>query len=122
MRLVFAALCAWLGYCAIVPAAIADEAAAVIPVAWLEKKVTVAEAEAAHPGITDDRIARFPQAAKPFGFQHQKWEEFKAAMLPGDELWTFSSPADSWKHLAGRAGIAIVRNGVPVRIIITLMS
>lgn len=93
-----------------------------IPVAWLQEKVTVAQAEAAHPGITDDRIARFPDAGKPFGFQHQKWEDFKAAMLPGDELWTFSSPADSWQHLAGRAGIAIVRNGVPIRSFVTAMN
>ena len=93
-----------------------------IPVTWLQEKVTVAQAEAAHPGITDDRIARFPDAGKPFGFQHQKWEDFKAAILPGDELWTFSSPADSWQHLAGRAGIALVRNGVPAQTFVAVMN
>jgi hypothetical protein len=122
MRLAFAALCALLGYCAVAPPTIADEATAVIPLTWLQEKMTLAEAEAEHPGITDERKERFPEAAKPFGFQHQKWEEFKAAMLPGDELWAFSSPADSWKHLAGRSGIALVRGGVPIRIIVTLMS
>lgn len=93
-----------------------------IPVAWLQEKVTIAEEEVEHPGITDDRIARFPDAAKPFGFQHREWEQFKAAMLPGDELWTFSSPADYWEHIAGRAGIALVRKGVPIRTIVTLMN
>lgn len=92
-----------------------------IPVTWLQNKVTIAQEDAANPGITGDRIARFPEAAKPFGFQHQKWEDFKAAM-PGDELWSFASSADSWKHLAGRAGIAIVRNGVPIQAFVTMMN
>jgi len=122
MRLLFATLLSLLGYGAIAPAATADEGTAVIPIAWLQKKVTVAEAEAEHPGITDERKERFPEAAKPFGFQHQQWEEFKAAILPEDELWAFSSPAESWQHLAGRAGIALVRKGVPVRTIVTTMN
>jgi hypothetical protein len=94
----------------------------IIPKAWLKEKTTVAEADAAHPGISDDRVKRFPDAAKPFGFQNRQWEEFKALVLPGDELWTFSSPPDSWEHLAGRAGVALVRDGVPVRVIITMMN
>jgi hypothetical protein len=122
MRLAIAALCALLGYCAVAPAAMADEASPVIPISWLQKKVTIAEAEAEHPGITDERKSRFPEAAKPFGFAHQKWEELKAAMLPGDELWTFSSPPKSWEDLAGRAGIALVRKGIPVRTIVTVMN
>ncbi len=93
-----------------------------IPLAWLQKKVTIAEAEAQHPGIKDDRAARFPDARKPFGFMHREWEDFKAAMLPGDELWTFSSPPESWVDLAGRAGIALVRKDVPIRTIVTKMN
>jgi hypothetical protein len=93
-----------------------------IPTAWLKEKTTVAEVEAAHPGITDDRVTRFPDAAKPFGFQNRQWEEFKAFVLPGDEIRIFSSPPDSWQHLAGRAGIALVRDGVPIRIIVTRMN
>jgi hypothetical protein len=115
---------ALLGYGALfaAPAAIADETAPMIPKAWLIEKVTVAEAEAAHPGIKDDRVARFPDAAKPFGFRHREWEEFKVQMLPADELWTFSSPPDSWGDLAGRAGVALVRNGVPIGTIVTVMN
>ena len=122
MRLVLAALCALLGFCAVAPLATADEATPAIPMAWLQKKVTTAEAEAEHPGIKDDRVARFPDAGKPFGFMHQAWEEFKAAMAPGDELWTFSSPPESWADLAGRAGIALVRKDVPIRTIVTKMN
>lgn len=93
-----------------------------IPKEWLQEKLSVADAEAAHPGITDDRVTRFPDAGRPFGFQHGEWEELKAAMLPGDELWAFSSPAESWKHLAGRAGFAVVRDGVPIQVIVTVMN
>ena len=51
-------------------AAVVNEATAVIPASWLQKKISAAEAEAAYPGIKDDRVARFPDAAKPFGFRH----------------------------------------------------
>lgn len=103
-------------------AAIADEAAAMIPTAWLQKKISVAEAEAAYPGVNDERSARVPDASKPFGFRHQEWDELKAAMRPGDELWTFASSPESWSDLAGRAGVALVRNGVPIKVIITAMN
>jgi hypothetical protein len=100
----------------------ARAAALPIPKEWLQKSITVAEAEAAYPGIKDDRVQRFPEAAKPFGFENREWEALKAQMQPGDELWTFSSPADSWQHLAGRAGIALVRNGNPIKILLGAMN
>jgi len=93
-----------------------------IPRSWLNEKTTVTEAEAANPGIRDGRAERFANAAKPFGFQNRRWEELKALVLPGDEIWTFSSPAESWERLAGRAGVALVRDGVPIRVIFTMMN
>ena len=120
MRLVVALLCAialWHGG----PARAADDAAP-IPKEWLDKKISVEEAEAAHPGINDERAQRFPEAAKPFGFQSQAWEALKAAMQPGDELWTFASPAKSWEDLAGRARIAVVRNGSPIKVLVTMLN
>ena len=97
-------------------------AASPIPKEWLQKSITVAEAEAAYPGITDDRVQRFPDAAKPFGFENGEWEALKAQMQPGDELWTFASPAESWQHLAGRSGIALVRDGNPIRVLLGAMN
>jgi hypothetical protein len=93
-----------------------------IPKSWLDKKITIAEAEAEHPGINDERVQRFPDAAKPFGFRNGQWEAIKAAMQPGDELWTFASPAKSWEDLAGRAGIAVVRGGNPVMVLTTMLN
>ena len=103
-------------------AAYAGDDSSTIPKEWLQKPISVAEAEAAYPGITDDRVKHFPDAAKPFGFKNAEWEALKAAMQPGDELWTFSSPPASWQGLAGRAGIALVRNGAPVKILLGAMN
>jgi hypothetical protein len=103
-------------------AAVVHEAASAIPITWLEKKISVAEAEATYPGVKDDSAARFPDAAKPFGFRHQQWEELKAAMMPGDDIWTFASPPKSWEDLSGRAGVALVRGGVPIMILVTAMN
>ena len=57
-----------------------------VPNAWLQEQITVAEAEKAYPGITDDRVKNFPEAAKPFGFRHAEWEALKTHMQPGDQL------------------------------------
>jgi hypothetical protein len=85
---------------------------------WLTKKVTVAEAESAHL-VRDDNLGPDPV---PFGFMNQEWQQMIAGMQPGDELWEFSSPADTWQHLCGRAGFAVVRNGNPIASIVTCMN
>lgn len=119
MRFVVILLCAFLPFTTV---AHAEEGRFVIPKEWLQKPISIAEAEAAYPGITDDRVKRFPDAAKPFGFMNADWEALKAEMQPGDELWTFSSPPASWQGLAGRSGIALVRNGAPVNILLGAMN
>src|SRR4051812_40738470 len=60
---------------------------------WLTKRVTVAEAEAAH---THEGV--------PFGFSNRAWVAIKQTMLPGDEIWEFSSPDESWAQRCGRGG------------------
>jgi len=45
-----------------------------------------------------------------------------AQMEEGDELWEFRSPVESWEHLAGRAGIALVRQGEIINFIVTMMN
>ena len=53
---------------------------------WHWRKVTVAEAEARHPGNPD-----VPRLQHVFGGLHSEWEALKAAMQPGDELYAFES-------------------------------
>lgn len=43
-------------------------------------------------------------------------------MLAGDEVWSFSSPKDSWQMLEGRAGVALARSGHVVAYVVTEMS
>ena len=50
-----------------------------------------------------------------------RWE-FRERMKEGDELWEFDSPAHFWEHLAGRAGIALVRSGEVVASHVTKLN
>ena len=85
---------------------------------WLTMKTSNEEAEQANL-VEDERLG--PQPV-PFGFQNQRWLEFKGQIQEGDELWEFSSPPETWKNLRGRAGLSIVRNGEIVDSLVTLMS
>ena len=69
--------------------------------------------------VTDTRLANAPV---PFGFCNDDWTHLLAARQDGDELWSFSTTEDSWKHLAGRAGVSLVRAGKIIRVIVTAMN
>lgn len=43
------------------------------------------------------------------------WEE-------GDEMWSFSSPQESWRFHAGRSGFAWVRSGQVIAHVTTLLN
>jgi hypothetical protein len=79
-----------------------------VPKQWLSARVTVAEAENANT-ITD----------RAFGQLHGRWERLKGSMAPGDELWEFVSPPESWAHRCGRQGYAVVRRGAVVAALVT---
>jgi hypothetical protein len=100
---------------------------------WLRNRITVEEAQAKHlVDFTDESEARLAYARArgvlltgepvPFGFKNIEWKELVASMQEGDELWEFSSAEHAWQHLAGRAGIALVRNGEIVDCIIRAIS
>ena len=83
----------------------------VIPSQWLDKEVSVAQAEAEH--MVD---------GKPFGASNDAWKQLKASLRPGDAIWTYCSPAESFRAHAGRCGIALVRNGKTVTQFVTIMN
>ena len=85
---------------------------------WLQRKVTLEEAEA-HNLVSDDRLGKNPVT---FGFQNDEWKALVGRMAEGDELWEFISPEDTWRHLCGRAGIAVVRGGKVVDALITKLN
>jgi hypothetical protein len=55
-------------------------------------------------------------------FINADWLALLDEMIEGDELWDFSSPPESWGALAGRAGIAVVRDDEIVNMLITRMN
>jgi hypothetical protein len=56
---------------------------------------------------------------KPTG---KAWEKFKASVRPGDEVWYFCSPGETWQHLAGWRGYAVFRDGRVVDHITSAMN
>lgn len=98
------------------------QATAAIPAEWLGEKLSVEQAEARYPGVDGGPGRRSPGPGKPFGALNGDWEALKAEMKPGDEIWTFASPAATWQDLAGRAGIVLVRSGRPIRAIVTMLN
>jgi hypothetical protein len=85
---------------------------------WLQEKLTIAEAEAAHM-VQDERLGPDPI---PFGFQHSRWRDLLSQMRDGDEIWSFASSPDSFEHNAGRAGTALVRNGQIVTVLTSIIN
>lgn len=58
----------------------------------------------------------------PFGEQAAQWEEFKAAMIEGDEIWEFTCPPDAGEHLADKTSYALVRQDKIVKCIVIRMD
>ena len=111
-----------------------------VPKGWLRNRITVEEAEAKHmsdlglgEGVSEStrrarlgfaRSRSIPVTGKPipFGFLYCEWREMVGSMQEGDELWEYRSSEHSWEHLAGRAGIALIRRGEVVDAITTAMN
>lgn len=87
------------------------------------RRRTVAELERDHTpkGEEPERVQRFPQLLKPFGFLNEEWEEMKRQMRPGDELWEFCNEKKMWDAPIGLglAGVELVRNGQVIANLIT---
>ena len=71
---------------------------------WLKARVGVDEIDAWQATLRRSGM-------RPLDLVPTEWERLKAKMLPGDEIWYFSSDPESWRALAGREGYALVRAG-----------
>jgi hypothetical protein len=89
---------------------------------WLTERVSVEEAEKASMP-TAQQLARNPKLPnKPFAFHNEEWKSLKSQIVHGDELWYFCSPPQTWRDLAGRAGLAVLRDGNVVHTMVVLMN
>jgi hypothetical protein len=89
------------------------------PLAWLQERVSIEEAERRFMPMPDDRTNYVPELRKPFGFLNAQWEKLKALVQTGDEIWTFRSPPETWQDLAGSAGVALVRKNKVIDAVVT---
>lgn len=60
--------------------------------------------------------------AEKCGEKGELWSHFELESLPGDEIWTFSTPLAMWASLCGRSGYAYVRCGKIISYHITVMN
>ena len=58
----------------------------------------------------------------PFGFANDRWIDFKAELVEGDEIRRISTPSACCSRLAGWDGFVIVRQGRIVKFFMTLVS
>lgn len=93
-----------------------------VPRDWLDRQLTIDEAEAMYTTPPEQRSPRSPEDALPFGRINWQWEGLKSVMQPGDELWTYASPPETWRALAGRAGLVVVRAQAPFAAMTTMMN
>lgn len=82
---------------------------------WLKQKVSFEEVEASH-------MLEIRGQLVPFGYVGGSWKDLLSKRQPGDELWSYSSDAESWENLAGRAGYALVREGAVIAKVETVMN
>ena len=83
----------------------------VVPTPWLNSRVTLADIEGA---------ARAPDLIQPQ--DNPEWRRFKELLGPGDELWYFCSPFESFLSPAGKMGYVLVRDGKQVESFVALMN
>jgi hypothetical protein len=97
-----------------------------VPASWLVEPLASLELDEAvrtelrHLGVSEATGQTLAQRlAASFRVE---WLELTQAATPGDAVWYFRSPQQTWAELAGRAGFALVRDGVPVAALVTQLS
>jgi hypothetical protein len=86
---------------------------------WLQGKgMSVVELERQPSTNQSENLHQFGS----FGIGSKQWQRIKEQMQPGDELYKFRSPPETWANLAGRAGIALVRDGKVIDTLLTALN
>ena len=84
---------------------------------YLLERLTIDEIEARE--MVQDPLSAVPQL--PFGHLNVVWSQVKSAMLPGDELWSFTA---TWSGEFGspelRKGYVLWRRGKPMGHVLTM--
>lgn len=96
-----------------------------IPKDWLRGKIDILEILPIDP-IQKRRKKKNRQTLKLNDelvmSEREAYSLFGRTMKPGDEIWLYSSPPESWENLCGRSGYALVREGEVIKTSVGLMS
>lgn len=73
--------------------------------------------------LSDENKRRGLECSEQFKkWEMTKWIPFVSHLLPGDEVWHFRSPPQTWSEFCGCAGYAVLRDGQVIRILTTMRS
>lgn len=87
------------------------------PNAWLSDILTPSDLERELGHAINRRRLLTPQSRVDM-----QLAEFLILWQPGDQLYRFSSPPETWRMMMGRAGIALVHDGKSISYIETMMN
>jgi hypothetical protein len=84
------------------------------PVSWLQHRADEGPAylEPENPDVP----------AEYRELERRQWEKARRSLGPSDELWYFDNGPEKWEALCGRAGYAVVRDGVIVDAVLIRMN
>jgi hypothetical protein len=86
---------------------------------WLRERVTLEQAEARYAEFERDTRALLGTTG---GWLDYFRDKIAARMQPGDELWLYDTGPEAWANLSGERGLAHVRGGRVVGLIMELMN
>ena len=87
---------------------------------WLRERITLEQANARYAELERDTLALTGTTGG--GWLDSFRERIAAEMQPGDELWLYDTGAEAWAHLHGERGLAHLRSGQVVGLIMECMN
>lgn len=100
----------------------------IIPESWLKERLNttdereLARRDAMSLGLSESDLNELIRQG-PSPTWMAKWEAFISQRMPGDELWFFESPRETWSNdFAGRAGYALVRSRRVIDVLVSRKS
>ena len=83
-----------------------------LPTDWLVRRTSLNEIV--------DRFRELPDSVRETAIRDVT--QFVSVAESTDELWTFSSPKESWERKCGSSGLAVVRDGAIVATHLLMMN
>jgi hypothetical protein len=104
------------------------------PREWLRRRYDLVEFEHQFPTWVCKRTPLGPRSGTPTAHLRsppdltkyhvepcKEWLKFKEQILPGDELWVYCSPPETWRSGLNR-GYALLRDGCPIHFCVTVQT